>query len=84
VQQTEVAFLTPPAPKTKSRFMNLQRQLTGARRVLANLRDPSVVRKFATLKRIREKLGWLEAFEGPLDQSKRAARVAARMVQNLH
>jgi hypothetical protein len=63
VQQTELAFLTPPAPKPKARFMNLGRQLAWARRVLANLRQPAGVEKFATAARLREKFGWLEAFE---------------------
>jgi hypothetical protein len=68
VQQTELAFLTPPSPKPKARFMNLQRQLAWARRVLANLRQPTVVRKFATVRRLREKLGWVEAFEADVKQ----------------
>jgi hypothetical protein len=63
VQQTELAFLTPPAPKVKSRFMNLERQLIWARHVLANLRDPTTVSKFATTERLKEKFGWMEAFE---------------------
>jgi hypothetical protein len=29
IQQTEMAFLAPPAPKPKARFMNLQPQLAG-------------------------------------------------------
>jgi hypothetical protein len=34
VQQTELAYLSPPAPKLKARFMNLGGQLAWARRVL--------------------------------------------------
>ena len=63
MQQTELAFLTPPAPKVKSRFMNLERQLIWARHVLANLRDPTTVSEFATPERLQEKFGWMEAFE---------------------
>jgi hypothetical protein len=63
VQQTELAFLTPPGPKPKARFMNLQRQLAWARRVLANLREPAAVKKFATVRRLREKFGWVAAFQ---------------------
>ncbi|MGH9524944.1 MAG: hypothetical protein ACRD3E_20655 [Terriglobales bacterium] len=63
VQQTELAFLTPPGPRPKSRFMNLGPQLKWARRVLAMLREPTVVKKFVTRRRLKEKLGWLGAFE---------------------
>jgi hypothetical protein len=63
VQQTELAFLSPPAPKPKSRFMNLEPQLTWARRVLANLREPTTVKQFATIGRLKEKFGWMNAFE---------------------
>ncbi len=63
VQQTELAFLTPPAPKSKSRFMNLEPQLNWAKRVLAVLRDPQAVAAFATAARLEEKLGWLKVFE---------------------
>lgn len=41
VQQTELAFLTPPAPRPKARFMNLGRLLAWATRVLAILRSSS-------------------------------------------
>jgi hypothetical protein len=59
VQQTELAFLTPPAPKPKARFMNLGPQLAWARRVLAVLRRP---RPPVEAGRLAEKLGWLEEF----------------------
>jgi len=63
VQQTELAFLTPPAPKPKARFMNLGPQLAWAKRVLAILRapPPSIV-PWASAERLKEKLGWIEAF----------------------
>jgi hypothetical protein len=63
VQQTDLAFLTPPGPKPKARFMNLERQLMWARRVLANLREPGVIKKWVTVKRLKEKLGWVRGFE---------------------
>jgi hypothetical protein len=68
VQQTELAFLTPPGPRPKARFMNLGRQLNWARRVLATLREPTVVRKFATARRLKEKLGWVEGFQNELTE----------------
>jgi hypothetical protein len=63
VQQTELAFLTPPGPRPKARFMNLGRQLNWARRVLAHLREPAAIGKFATAGRLGQKLGWVESFE---------------------
>jgi hypothetical protein len=66
VQQTELAFLTPPGPRPKARFMNLQRQLNWSRRVLAILREPTCVKKFATRQRLKEKFGWLMAFQAEI------------------
>jgi hypothetical protein len=40
VQQTEMAFLVPPTPKPKARFMNLQPQWEWAEGVLDVLRQP--------------------------------------------
>jgi hypothetical protein len=63
VQQTELAFVTPPGPRPKSRFMNLGPQLKWARRVQAMLREPACVQQFATRARLEKKLGWLAGFE---------------------
>lgn len=60
VQQTELAYLTPPAPKLKARFMNLGGLLAWGRRVLAVLRRP------APAGRLQQKLGWVAGFEGEL------------------
>jgi hypothetical protein len=62
IQQTGLAFLTPPAPRPKARFMNLGPQLNWARRVLVILDDPSAVGQFAAAGRLKEKLGWMETF----------------------
>jgi hypothetical protein len=65
VQQTELAFLVPPAPKPKARFMNLQSHLAWAEGVLDILREPPAeVQQWASPERLREKLGWLEDFAG--------------------
>jgi len=67
VQQTELAFLTPPAPKPKARFMNLEPQLAWAEGVLDILHHPPApVQKWVTAERLHEKLGWLEAFADPV------------------
>lgn len=67
VQQTEMGFLVPPAPKPKARFMNLQPQLEWAEGVLQVLRDPSAqVQRWVTPARLQAKLGWLKAFAAPV------------------
>jgi hypothetical protein len=63
VQQTELAFLTPPAPKLKARYMNLQAQLQWAEGVLAILRDPPAkVQEWTRPERLQAKFGWLQDF----------------------
>ncbi len=67
VQQTELAFVTPPATKTKARFMNLESQLAWAEEVLDVLRQPSArVQEWASPERLQEKVGWLEEYAASL------------------
>lgn len=67
VQQTELAFATPPTPKPKARFMNLEPQLAWAESVIDMLRDPPAkVQQWARPERLQEKLGWLNEFTKPL------------------
>lgn len=67
VQQTELAFLTPPATRPKARFMNLGPQLAWAKRVQAILRDPTpLVRQSISPQRLEEKFGWMKAFDGEM------------------
>lgn len=63
IQQTELAFLVPPAPKPKARYMNLQPQLEWADGVLDILREPPAsVLQWVTSERLQDKLGWLHEF----------------------
>ena len=63
IQQTELAHLTPPSPKPKSRFMNLTATLKWARVVLWQLANPrSKGRRGITAARMTEKLGWLRKY----------------------
>ena len=63
VQQTEMAFLVPPAPKPKARFMNLQPQLEWADGVLDILREPpAIVLQWVSRERLQDKLAWLCEF----------------------
>lgn len=63
IQQTELAHFTPPSPKPKARFMNLQPTLGWAKMVLWQLSHPdSEARQEITAERMKEKLGWLREF----------------------
>lgn len=67
IQQTELAHLTPPSPKPKARFMNLQATLDWAAVGLWLLEHPEAeARRFVTAERLEEKLGWLRSFAGEL------------------
>jgi hypothetical protein len=67
IQQTEMAFLVPPTPKPKARFMNLQPQLAWAEGVLDILREtPAEVQQWVTAERLQQKLGWLDQFADPV------------------
>lgn len=63
IQQTELAFLVPPSPKPKARFMNLESTLQWARKTLAIVQHPpAVVQDRVCPQRLAEKLGWLQEF----------------------
>ena len=67
IQQTEMAFLAPPGPRPKARFMNLAPMLKWARKVLAVVEQPSAkAQAWVRRERLREKLGWLQGFAGDL------------------
>jgi hypothetical protein len=67
IQQTEAAFLVPPAPKPKARFMNLAPMLAWAQKTLALLRRPGLqVSRWVNRQRREEKLGWLRGFDTEL------------------
>jgi hypothetical protein len=63
LQQTELAFLTPPSQRSKARFMNLSGLVDWGRKTLALVDDPSVLEPMgASVERMRAKLGWLIEF----------------------
>jgi hypothetical protein len=69
VQQTELAFLAPPSPRPKARFMNLDPLLRWGKRLLAILRQPPPsVLQAVTPQRLAEKLGWVQTFTSDLKQ----------------
>jgi hypothetical protein len=69
IQQTELAFLVPPGPRPKARFMNLGPLLVWGRKVLGVLEAPSAeVRGWVSAERLHEKLGWLVDLRDALDE----------------
>ena len=69
IQQTELAFLVPPGPRPKARFMNLGPSLAWGRKVLGVLEAPSAeVLGWVSAERLHEKLGWLLDLGDALDE----------------
>lgn len=67
--QTELVQFLPPGTKVKARFMNFGPTLKWAIAVLWHLRHPgSKSRKGITVKRFKEKLGWLSKYSRKLGQ----------------
>lgn len=67
IQQTELGFLTPAALKIKARFMNLGDQLAWGGHILDLLQNPPLeLLQNDGLKRLQEKLGWVERFRSHL------------------
>jgi hypothetical protein len=67
IQQTEMAFLVPPGPRPKARFMNLAPTLQWAQNVLTVLEQPPAeVLKHVSVERLAEKLDWLREFAGEI------------------
>jgi hypothetical protein len=63
IQQTELAFLVPPGPTPKARFMNLEGMLQWANKVLAIVQQPPrEVQELVRPERLQEKFSWLPEF----------------------
>lgn len=69
VTQTSLAFLNPPALKTKARYMNLDTLVNWGRKALCYLDEPC---EFADQPvdrdKLTEKLGWLRDYRTPLNE----------------
>jgi len=67
IQQTELAFLVPPGPRPKARYMNLEPLLRWALKVLAVVSAPAErVLQWVSRERLESKLGWLEGYRAAL------------------
>jgi hypothetical protein len=76
VQQTELAFLVPPKPREKARYMNLRSLIRWGEETLAILEaPPASVLQHVTPARLEEKLGWLRNFRGALSEWSELQRV---------
>jgi len=76
IQQTELAHLTPPPQKPKSRFMNLAPTLEWAEVVAWQLSHPqSHGRRGIAPERMEEKLGWLKEYGSDLARWSRCQAV---------
>jgi len=79
IQQTELAHLTPPPQKPKSRFMNLAATLRWAEMVSWQLSNPnSQARRDVPTKRMNEKLGWLRSFRNDVQRWSQCQKVVSR------
>jgi hypothetical protein len=81
IQQTELGALTPPGPKPKARYMNLENQLDWADKVLAVLDGlPGSAPSWATPQRLEAKLGWLREFRADLAEWRQWQAIVDRTV----
>lgn len=81
IQQTELAHLTPPGPKPKARFMNLEPTLRWAGVVLWLLQHPEAdARETLTDERLEDKLGWLREFAEDLAVWQECQRIISSSV----
>jgi hypothetical protein len=68
-QQTNLAYLMPPRPKEKARYMNLGELVNWGRRVLSYLDDcGELPESVAASGRLEAKLGWLREYRQALEQ----------------
>jgi hypothetical protein len=68
VRQTDLAYLAPPAMRTKARFMNLSKVATWASRVLCLLAEVRQGRVASKVLRSRRLFGWLRGFAPLVDK----------------
>jgi hypothetical protein len=67
VQQTPLAFLAPPSPKEKARYMNLEELVGWGQKALAYVKSPRPVGGAPVDKeKLKEKLGWLRGYRQAL------------------
>jgi hypothetical protein len=68
IQQTELAFLAPPSQRSKARYMNVDKLVVWAEKVLAVLNGVVALPTEMKLARQEEKLGWLKGFRADVQR----------------
>jgi hypothetical protein len=82
LQQTELAFLVPPKPREKARYMNLESLIHWGRQTLSIIdAPPEAVLKHATAARLDEKLGWLRDYRDALDEWSQVQQVISITIE---
>ncbi|MGD9715314.1 MAG: hypothetical protein AB7V46_25150 [Thermomicrobiales bacterium] len=82
MQQTELAFLVPPKPREKGRYMNLRTLIHWGGQTLALLDAPTPhVLRHVTRERLEEKLGWLRDYREALAEWGDLQRVIDRGIE---
>jgi hypothetical protein len=78
VQQTDLAALMPPSPKSKARYLNVHELVLWGQAVLAFVDQPAPQPEhgFAP-ERVQEKLGWLRAYRAPLAEWSRLFEIVS-------
>ena len=66
MQQTELAFLVPPSQRSKARYMNVDKLVVWAEKVLAVVNGELDLGAEMKLQRSQEKLGWLKGYREEL------------------
>lgn len=82
LQQTMLAYLTPPTPKNKARYMNLESLVRWGTKTLAYLDDPQPVDEQPVDEgKLKEKLGWLRKYRHALAEWDAVLRVVATTLE---
>jgi len=78
ITQSSLAFLNPPALKTKARYMNLDTLVDWAHKALRYLEDPrDVTEEKVDVEKLNDKLGWLCDYRESLAEWSRLLELAA-------
>lgn len=81
-QQTALAFLTPPSPKSKARYMNLEELVGWGTKALDFLDHPRPVEgTVVEAQKLEEKFGWLREFRGALTDRAGILRVVSTTLE---
>jgi hypothetical protein len=82
LQQTPLAFLVPPSPKNKARYMNLESLVTWGTNTLSYLDNPRPVGgKPVDKRQLRDRLGWLLKYRSDLARWHTMTRVIAMTLE---